>query len=452
MKEDIIKGEIQPDEKLPSKRAFARNHGVSIITVEAAYGQLMAEGYIYSKPKSGFYVSEIPVKPQEINSKLYEHRDGDERKKETGKNTLPLSLTSNHISALNFPFSVWAKINRQVLSEQDAKLLTAPPVGGVVELREAIARHLRDFRGIDVSYEQIIVGAGTEYLYNLIVQLLGREKSYGLENPGSRKIRNIYQALGVKLVSLSMDEEGVSLEQQELEETDIIQISPSHHFPTGIVTSASRRYGLLQWANERNHRYIIEDDYDSEFRLQGRPIPSLFSMDTTDKVIYLNTFTKSIAPTIRISYMVLPKSLLKEYQEKLGFYSCTVSNFEQSILARFIKERHFERHINRTRNYYRTLRDDLISRIKCSALGEKVQIREEHAGLHFLLFLDTEKKDDELKKLAAMQGISVDFLSEYVVVDNERPHQYEHLAIINYSGCDEISISEIVKGLEKAWI
>lgn len=477
IKDDILKGTLKPNEKLPSKRAFAANHGVSIITIENTYEQLMAEGYIYSKARSGFYVSPTIFEIQEsyhyrvnpLNQiDIESSTDNTSIKNYSKLNYDSVSLISNHTNKDNFPFSVWAKINRQVLSGAGENLLTPPPVGGVIELRKAIAKHLYDFRGINVSYEQIIIGAGTEYLYNLIVQLLGRDKKIGLENPGSKKIRSIYEALGVRITPLNMDGEGIITESPDLSSTDIIQLSPSHHFPSGIVTPVNRRYKLIQWANESDDRYLIEDDYDSEFRLQGKPIPSLFSMDNTDKVIYLNTFTKSLASTIRISYMVLPNRLLEIYRQNLSFYSCTVSNFEQYILASFIDNNHFEKHINRMRNHYRKLRDTLITSIKKSNLNSIIKIDGEDSGLHFLMHIKTEKNDQMLKQLAANEGVLISFLSEYLFDDinnhekNFNPTsstddrvnsntKYSHTAIVNYSGLNECMIENIVKSLERAW-
>ena len=297
-----------------------------------------------------------------------------------------------------------------------------------------------------------MIGAGTEYLYGLIVQLLGRDLVYGLENPSSKKIRSIYEALGVKVAPLEMDEEGIQLDARNLTIPDIIQISPSHHFPTGIVTSVSRRYGLLQWANESNSRYIIEDDFDSEFRLQGKPIPSLFSMDTTDKVIYFNTFTKSLASTIRISYMVLPKSLLHLYYNKLGFYACTVSNFEQYTLAAFIRDQYFEKHINRMRNHYRSLRDELIAGFKQSPIADRITISQENAGLHFLLHIDSKKSDQELQAMAQTHDITLAFVSDYYSYDFKSDiSRYDHTAIINYSGLNIDDIPVVIKRLSSAW-
>ncbi len=448
IKEDILSGVLAPHEKLPSKRTFAGNLGVSVLTVENTYGQLMAEGYIYSKAKSGFFVSPIESRIDKRVEKtdLVTEKKIDEKKK-------TINLIRNHTSKENFPFSVWSKIMRSILTQQDDLLLTSPPMGGVYELRQAIAKHLQEFRGISCRPEQIMIGAGTEYLYGLIVQLLGRDKIYGLENPSSKKIKNIYEALGVKVTPLSMDEEGIHLSTENLTLPDIIQISPSHQFPLGIVTTASRRYGLLQWANEKEDRYIIEDDYDSEFRLQGRPIPSLFSMDATDKVIYFNTFTKSLSSTIRISYMVLPDPLLEQFEHKLGFYSCTVSNFEQYALAEFIAETHFEKHINRMRNFYRTLRDDLLNDLFKGKLKDRIEILEENSGIHFLLKIATDESDEALKRKALAEGVQLSFVSDYCSYDfKNTKDKYEHLAIINYSGLSKEEAGEVAGALERAWI
>ena len=221
---------------------------------------------------------------------------------------------------------------REIISEYETALLTNPPCGGIFSLRQAIAQHLKDFRGLDVSPEQIIIGAGTEYLYGLLIQLLGYDKVYGIENPGYLKIHKIYQSNGVKSVPIELDKHGMDMNSLSQSGADIIHLSPSHHFPTGIVTPISRRYELLGWASKKDSRYIIEDDYDSEFRLNGKPIPTLKSVDVMNKVIYMNTFTKSLASTIRISYMVLPTHLANHFYQEMNFYSCTVSNFEQYTL------------------------------------------------------------------------------------------------------------------------
>ena len=313
-------------------------------------------------------------------------------------------------------------------------------------MRKAIADHLYQFRGIDVSPEQIIIGAGTEYLYGLLIQLFGNEAVYAIEDPGYQKIAQIYTSHGVGLCYIPMDEGGVCTGVLEDSGADILHLSPSHHFPTGRVTPISRRYELLGWASKSDGRYIIEDDYDSEFRLLGRPIPALQSIDVMDKVIYMNTFSKSLSSTIRISYMVLPQKLLKQFYEKLGFYSCTVSNFEQYTLARFISGGYFEKHINRMRNYYRNQRDILLESIRKSPLAGKIKIKEENSGLHFLMELQTEMPDDLLEEKAGRMGLRISCLSAYY----HQPEQAkQHVLVLNYSGIDREKMAEAIEILER---
>ncbi len=439
IKNDILSFNLSSGEKLPSKRALAKHLNISTITVENAYAQLMAEGYIYSVPKSGFYVSDITNrKTDDITPRS---------KKEFIQNTAPTyfaDFVNNSTKKENFPFSTWNKLMREIMSDYSEKLMVRSPSSGILELREAISDYLYQFRGIDVEPEQIIVGAGTEYLYGLIIQLLGRDKVYAIEEPGYQKISKIYDANRVDSVHIGLDDSGIDVYALEKSGADILHISPSHHFPTGIVTPISRRYELLSWASKSPDRYIIEDDYDSEFRLLGKPIPSLQSIDALDKVIYMNTFSKSLTSTIRISYMVLPKSLIAIYNKKLNFYSCTVSNFEQYTLARFIATGHLEKHINRMRNYYRGQRDAILEAIKSQPNFSKTAIKEEHSGLHFLLEVDTVSSDEALINQAKDEGINISCLSQYYYDKNKAK---EHILIINYSGVDKDSIPEAISRL-----
>ena len=440
IKNDIMSGQLKSGDKLPSKRSFAKNLDISTITVENAYAQLMAEGYIYSLPKRGYFVSEVKTFSEKQPERVSELP---EKPKEE---SCFADFISNRTSHANFPFSIWAKLTREVLAGEDSTLLLPPPAGGIMELRKAIADHLYQFRGIDVSPEQIIIGAGTEYLYGLLIQLFGNEAVYAIEDPGYQKIAQIYTSHGVGLCYIPMDEGGVCTGVLEDSGADILHLSPSHHFPTGRVTPISRRYELLGWASKSDGRYIIEDDYDSEFRLLGRPIPALQSIDVMDKVIYMNTFSKSLSSTIRISYMVLPQKLLKQFYEKLGFYSCTVSNFEQYTLARFISEGYFEKHINRMRNYYRNQRDILLESIRKSPLAGKIKIKEENSGLHFLMELQTEMPDDLLEEKAGRMGLRISCLSAYY----HQPEQAkQHVLVLNYSGIDREKMAEAIEILER---
>lgn len=464
IRKDVTDGNLAPGTRLPSKRSFARHLGISVITVENAYEQLIAEGYIYSIPKKGYYVEN----PPESGWWSYSPDTQKAAQEDTSISSDPVGLhnffipqsvpatcsdtyfadfLSNHTRPENFPFSTWAKLMREVLSEENNTLLIPPPSGGIISLRCAIAEHLREFRGMHVRPEQIIIGAGTEYLYELLIQLLGRKKIIGLENPGYPKIGQIYKSNDVTCRYIAMNENGPDIKELTQSDVEIMHLSPSHHYPTGIVTSISRRYELLGWAASKDGRYIIEDDYDYEFRLLGKPVPALQSIDVMEKVIYINTFTKTLASTIRISYMVLPKSLLQDFYRELGFYACTVSNFEQYTLARFISEGYFEKHINRMRSHYRQIRDRLICAIWQSSLPF-TEICEENAGLHFLLKLQTRYSDEELVHLAQTAGIRITCLSQYE--QKQTAHISDNnILVINYSGMQSEHIEEAVQRLAR---
>lgn len=428
IKHDITTAVLHANEKLPSKRTLAKNLGISLITVENAYAQLAVEGYIYSKPKRGYYVARLDQQPQP--------------QKATAQQPPVIRTHSTHSCFANFaqssvppdtfPYNIWARLLRNTLTTADEHaLISDTSAGGVLPLRQALARHLYQFRGVNVSPEQIIIGAGTQTLYNLIVQLLGRSQVYALENPGYPQLAAIYQANNVFCRYLPMDEQGIRTDVLESSGADILHISPSHQFPTGIVMPVSRRYELLRWAAKKSSRYIIEDDYDCEFRLYGKPIPPLQSIDNEEKVIYINTFSKTLAPTFRISYMLLPAHLASLFYDKLGFYSCTVSNFEQFTLAKFIEDGYFERHLNRMRTYYRSKRDQLLHYLAQSDIAQALTVEGENSGLHFLLHLATNASDAELKKAAAAEGIHIKFLSDYY---HEKINDSSHTLLMNYTG------------------
>lgn len=440
IKNDIVIGKLKANEKLPSKRSFAKNLGISNTTVENAYAQLVTEGYLYSLPKKGYFVSPIEKRVLEKPSaKEIPEEKNSERKEYFA------DFMSGSVATDVFPFSVWIKLLRNVMATEDkATLLTDRPAAGLAQLRSAIANHLLEFRGMNVLPEQIIVGAGTEYLYTVLVQLLGRERVYGVEDPGYMRLTWIYERNDVFCKHIPMDHAGVILEDLEESKTEILHITPSHHFPTGIVMPASRRYELLGWAAASEGRYIIEDDYDCEFRLSGKPIPTLQSIDHMEKVIYINTFSQSLAPAFRMSYLVLPLHLMKRFYESLGFYSGTVSCFEQLTLARFLDGGYFEKHINRMRTYYRNLRDQILQEISRSSLQPIVQISEENSGVHFLMEVETERSDSELIEAAEKAGILLSCVSQYYY-DQERKRQ--HVLVLNYSGIPPENVKEVVARL-----
>lgn len=444
IKNDILQGHLKAHEKLPSKRNLAQHLMISVVTVENAYEQLVLEGYVHTQEKSGYFVSpvqEIEAKPpMDIAQAVWQRQTASE---------YYADFQTNTICPDKFPFSVWAKLMREVLSEEYQSLLEATPFNGIEKLRNAIAAYLYRFRGMRISPEQIIIGAGTEYLYSMIAKLLGRSSIYALENPGYKKIAQIYQSNGIACQYIDMDDKGMLMTELAESGANIAHISPSHHFPSGLVMPVGRRQELLMWANEKEGRYIIEDDYDSEFRFAGKPIQTLQSIDAHQKVIYINTYSKTLMPSIRISYMILPIQLMDKYHENLSFYACTVPSFEQYTLAKFISGGYFEQHISRMRTFYKKQRDLVIQALKSNAIFSNIEILEKDAGLHFLIRIETDKSDAEIKAAAAAAGIGISCLSEYF----SRPDaKSSSTIIINYSGVDITRMNEAVIRLASVFV
>ena len=443
IRQDILSGKLAPGEKLPSKRTLARNLGISVVTIEGAYNQLTAEGYCESRPRRGYFVMDVPYRNMPAGKAASKSEQSAMR--HTSENKQVIDLTANRLQPEDFPFAIWSRLLRQVLSQREAELLERSPGQGIWELRQAIARHLQNFRGLNVAPEQIVIGAGTEYLYTLLIQFLGRDKKYGLEDPGYERIRKIYQINGAAIAAISLDLQGIRLAELREAGVEIIHISPSHHFPTGIVMPVSRRYELLDWAAEKAGRYIIEDDYDSEFRLTGRPIPTLMESDLHDRVIYMNTFSKSLTPTIRISYMVLPQALVAPFQERMSCYSCTVANFEQYTLAKFIGEGHFEKHINRMRITYRRRREKFMELLQNSPAREYITLIEHGSGLHLLLKLAVEQTDAELQEKLLAGGLRIKALRDYYA--QKIPLNAAHTFVLNYANLGEVEMKQALQHL-----
>ena len=428
IREDILSGRLPAGERLPSKRTLAQHLEVSIITVKNAYEQLQAEGYIQARQRSGYFVCRVERPPQ-----VHRAAPADCAEPAHREQSWFLDFASGAMDPAYFPFTVWARLMRQTILEQDKDLLRAAPYNGAAELRAAIAGYLRQFRGMQVDPEQIIVGAGTELLYNLLIQLLGRDKCYAVEEPGYSKITAIYESNQVRIQRIGIDNAGLSVPELRRGDAQVVHISPTHHYPTGAVMPIGRRRELLRWAAEQPERFILEDDYDSEFRFVGRPIPTLYSTDENQCVVYLNTFSKTIAPSIRISYMILPPRLLERYRRNLGFYSCTVSGFEQYTLAKFMEHGHFERHLGRMRTRYRQKRDQVMADFLQGPLKGRVEITGQDAGLHFLARLDTKLPDRVLRRRAEAAGLRLAMLSDYY---HEARSARQHALVVNYSGLD----------------
>lgn len=341
IRHDIISGAYRFGSKLPSKRLLAEEANISVITVEHAYAILCDEGYVESRERSGYFVIYLE------NNFISAFDNFPEQK--------PVSVSNIHTAGTSFPFSVIAKTMRKVLLDYSDRILVKSPNYGCFELRGAISSYLSRSSGISVKPEQIIIGSGAEYLYSLISQLLGSKRTFALESPSYDKIRQVYNACRVEIEMLKMGSSGIKTDELMRSKASVLHITPFNSFPSGITATVSKRNEYIRWAESRNG-YIIEDNYASEFTLSSKSEDTVFSMSQNDNVIYLNTFSKTIAPSFRIGYMVLPSELLNDFRAKLGFYSCTVPVFEQYVLAELINTGDFERHINRVRRRQRKLK------------------------------------------------------------------------------------------------
>lgn len=336
MRADII-AQIYPyNSKLPSKRMLADEVGVSTVTVEHAYALLCDEGYVESRERSGYIVI---FRKSDGFAEPSEHR---------------AEHTAHIVSSAypDFPLSVLSKTMRKVLTDRGGQLLEKSPNCGCIDLREAIKHYLARNRGIQVDIGQIVIGSGSEYLYSLIVELLGRQRIYAIETPSYKKIEQVYRATEISYESLPLTSSGIDGNALAETKADVLHTTPYRSYPSGVTATASKRHEYISWA-EKDDRYIIEDDYESEFSVSAKPTETLFSLSSGDNVIYLNTFSKTISPSLRIGYMVLPKHLVAVFEDKLGFYSCTVPTFMQYVLTELINNGDFERHINRVRRNMR---------------------------------------------------------------------------------------------------
>ena len=342
IKDDIINGNYLYGTKLPSKRLLADETQTSTVTIEHAYALLCDEGYVESRERSGFFVIFQNTDGFALSSPLEIQHD---------------EIKYEHNKSPDFPFSVLAKTMRCVISDLGEAILEKSPSKGCYALRLAIKHYLSRNRGIGVDVEQIVIGSGAEYLYGLIIELLGRDKCYGIEYPSYKKIEQVYRASEVNYEPLKLSSDGIDSSALASTSASVLHTTPYRSYPTGVSASASKRHEYIRWSNSKN-RYIIEDDFESEFSVSSKPEDTLFALSQNDNVIYLNTFSKTISPSLRVGYMVLPKNLAAEFDERLGFYSCTVPTFEQHVIARLLQNGDFERHINKVR---RNKRKELLS-------------------------------------------------------------------------------------------
>lgn len=465
IKNEIVDGKISRGEKLPSTRLLAKNLSVSRSTVELAYDQLLAEGYIEAEPYRGYFVCDIEALYQlEQRNHMQEKRQAGqnwqpgwktETEKKVENSTAEVSLkhgagSSKHqeidfspytIDTQNFPYNVWRKLHKNVLLDDREEILLSGDGQGDHELRMAIADYLHQARGVNCVAEQIVIGAGNEYLELLLAQVLGEKKTVLMDDPTYLQAYRTFSNMGYLVKNIPAEQGSMPIEAVRRENADILYVMPSHQFPLGTVMPLKQRLELLKWASEKEGRYLIEDDHDSEYRYKGKPIPALQSIDHEEKVIYLGTFSKSIAPSLRISYMVLPQHLLKNYQNFCGFYSTTVSKIQQEVLREFIRGGYFGRHLNKMRGIYKNKHDFLVSELKKRPWVEN--IAGDNAGLHVLVQVDTQMNEAELCERAAEQGIHLMGISEHYI---HKPPVSKPVILLGYGKPDE---KRILEGLDR---
>ncbi|MDD3413245.1 MAG: PLP-dependent aminotransferase family protein [Lachnospiraceae bacterium] len=441
---DIKNGIMKTGEKLPSKKQLCLHLCVSQTTVENAYEMLLTEGYIRSIPKSGYYV--LPYESLQLSYKKKGKPIPALNNSQLDTDAYHYNLSTGSVDTTGFPFTTWAKISKEVMYNEPA-LLSQGSNQGDLTLRGTLIKYLHEFRGVNADSSQLIIGAGTEYLLSLLCRILNEVKEIAMENPCYMRVYHNFLDHHKHIVPLPVTSNGISLDALNQSNCDLVYITPSHQYPTGVTMPIGNRVRLINWANEKQGRYILEDDYDSEYRFSGRPIPSLQGLDQHGKVIYLGTFSRSIAPSIRISYMLLPKPLLDIYVNRFFYCSSTVSRFEQNTLERFISGGYYTRHLNRTRNLYKRRKEELLKLMKIYFRKDSYVIYGENLGLHFLIEIRNGMSEQELISLALTEKIKIKGLSEYYI---EGASLYPTL-VMGYSGLmiDEINI--IIPLLKKVW-
>ena len=430
LREEIMQGRMSPGQRMPSKRQLAEHLHVSTATVEAAYGRLSSEGYCESRPRSGMYVAlQLPRMGAAVHVEPVPVR---------------WDFSTGAADAAHFPYATWARLMREVLSEQNTALLLSGDPQGSMELRREIAGMLRNLRGIEVDPEHIVLGAGTEVLVTMLVSILGREKLFAVEDPGYSRVRRILMASGARILPTPLSGGAIDVRALYTGGAGAAYVTPSHQFPLGAEMSAGQRSALMRWARETGG-YILEDDYDSEFRFAGVSMPALRAMDDSGQVIYMNTFARTLAPGLRLSFMVLPQALVGRYRAMHA--ACSVPGFEQETLRKFIAGGYLERHISRMRVVYRARLQALEKKAKTLDLGEVAPCG---AGLYALLRVGGKTPAQELAPLAAQAGVRLTRLADYGVMETGR--ETERVVLLGFAGMDESAIEEGLEALHRAWM
>lgn len=452
LREAILQGRILQGEKLPSTRFEAEYLQVSRSTVELAYDQLVSEGYIHAEPYRGYFACDVrelydltdirtgdaKAFAMEKAETVHSDRKKSDSLRKSEKISYQIDFSLNELSMENFPYSGLSKIMKNLLLDQGEQIMSSGSAFGENNLKETICDYLYHARNVRCNPEQIIIGAGNEYLQFMLVQMLGVSHCVAMESPTYLRAYRTFKNAGLSVREVALDESGMRVDLLQEMDASIAYVMPSHQFPLGIVMPMKRRLELLNWAVEEPERYIIEDDYDSEFRYKGKPIPALQGIDRSGRVIYLGTFSKSIASSIRVSYMVLPEQLLERYRECCGFYACTVPNLMQQAICQFMKEGYFEKNLNRMRAIYKNKHDFMLAELKKYSWVR--DIMGENSGLHLLVEVDTELSEQQVIEACAKQQIRVYGLSEYYISQN--PKREYPILLLGYGGLTEEQIAD----------
>lgn len=443
IKDEIRAARMEAGSRLPSTRVLAQNLRVSRSTTQMAYDQLLSEGYIEALPCKGYYVCKIE-ELVEVRQKSLGHFAVE---KDLDGQEFAVDFSPRGIDLESFPFNTWRKLSRNTLVDDNKDMFDVGSPQGELSLRIAIGSYLHSARGVSCGPDQILIGAGSEYLLMLLPQILGTGIGVAMESPTYKQAYRVLKGEGYHVEPVSMDRYGMDVERLQTSGAQAAYVMPSHQYPTGIVMPVKRRQELLAWAYREPGRILIEDDYDSEFRYRGKPIPALQGMDRGGRVIYMGTFSKSIAPAIRVGFMVLPEHLVEVYREKAGFYASTVSRIDQNILYQFLTLGHYERHLNRMRAVYKGKHDALLAGLK--NLEDRFVIRGAHAGLHVLLTCRCGKSEKELIERAAGAGVKVYGMSDCFI--NPEPDVYLSTVMLGYARLNEEEIAKGTALLDQAW-
>ena len=439
-------GTLTAGTRMPGKRRLAAELSVSVNTVDTAYQMLAAEGYLTARERSGFTVQEYLALPQGVQPPAAPPAPVTAPPADAAP-PVQFDLSTRGVDPGLFPFRTWARLQKELLYSSP-ELLTHGDAQGDPALRRALAEYLSEYRGVQCGPHQIVVGAGLEYLLSLLAPLLPGMAA--VETPGYPRAKQVLENSGVHCCCLPVDGDGLSVEALNRSDAAVCYVTPSHQFPTGVTMPAPRRAQLIRWAQEQPGRYILEDDYDSEFRYDIRPLPSLQGMAGPEgPVVYLTTFTQSLAPSIRIACMVLPPPLMEAYRALYAAYSCPVSRFDQQALCRFITEGHFARHLARMRLAYKTRMEMLAAALEAAFGRENIRLQGRHTGLHLLLTLPGGPGESAMVQRAAKAGVRLRGLGSYYMA--EEASCPPNTVVVGYSGLDTAQIPELVRRLHEAW-